>query len=141
MAKFVALLLSGLFLYSSSAVADMTCKLTYRMEGWSFIYKEYKGSGVVSCRNGQRANVAIISRGVGMTLGKSEIDNGIGVISDVKSIGEVFGTYVSLDGHAGATKSVEGRVMTKGMVSLALSGIGRGVDLGVTIGAFTIKPR
>lgn len=140
MAKFVVLLFSGL-LFSGSAAAGMTCHLTYHMEGWSFIYKEYKGSGVVRCRNGQQANVAIVSRGVGATLGRSEINNGKGVISYVESINEVFGAYVSLDGHAGVTRSVEGRVMTKGLVSLALSGVGRGVDLGVTLGAFTIKPR
>jgi hypothetical protein len=30
--------------------------------------------------------------------------------------------------------------MTKGDVSLALSGTGRGLDLGVVFGAFTISP-
>lgn len=141
MYKYVALLFAGL-LMSDVASADMTgCVLTYNMKGWSFVYKEYRGSGVVRCRNGQQANVAIISRAVGMTLGMSEISDGKGVISAVNSIDEVFGTYVAFDGHAGVTRSVEGRVMTKGVVSLALSGIGRGVDLGVTIGAFSIRPR
>lgn len=75
-----------------------------------------------------------------MTLGKSEINNGKGVFSEVKSINEIYGTYVVLGGHAGATKSVEAQVMTKGEVSLAISGKGRGFDLGVTLGAFTISP-
>ncbi len=105
------------------------------------MYKEYKGTGHVTCRNGQQANVAIVSRGGGFTMGKSEIDNGSGVISEVKDINEVYGTYVFLEGHAGATKSVEGLVMTKGEVSLVLTGSGRGFDLGVTLGAFTISPR
>ncbi|WP_305907608.1 hypothetical protein Q9L42_014970 [Methylomarinum sp. Ch1-1] len=132
----------SLILLSLPASAQMTrCTLTYSLQGWSFFYQEYRGSGVVSCRNGQRASVAIVSRGGGATLGKSEIDNGKGVISDVRSIEEVFGTYVYLNGHAGATRSAEGRVMTKGLVSLALSGFGRGFDLGVAIGAFSIKPR
>ncbi|WP_031435659.1 hypothetical protein [Methylomarinum vadi] len=125
-----------------SVAAQMTtCTLTYSLQGWSFVYKEYKGQGLVSCRNGQRANVSIISRGGGFTIGKSEINHGTGVITEVKNIQEVFGTYAFLDGHAGATKSVEGRVMTKGEVSLALAGYGRGFDIGVAIGALTIKPR
>ena len=74
-----------------------------------------------------------------MTLGKSEIDNGRGRFTQVKDISEIFGTYVAVDGHAGATKSVEGWAMSKGEVSLALSGRGRGFDLGVAIGAFTIE--
>lgn len=132
----------SLSLMSASAAAEMIgCSLTYSMRGWSFAYAEYRGDGVVSCSNGQWANVAIVSRGAGFTVGKSEIDKGRGIITEVQSIEEVFGTYLFLDGHAGVTKSVEGRVMTKGEVSLVLSGIGRGMDLGVTFGAFSIKPK
>ena len=74
-----------------------------------------------------------------MTFGKSEIDNGRGIFSKVKDISEIFGTYVAADVHVGATKSVEGWVMSKGEVSLALSGKGRGFDLGFSFGTFTIK--
>lgn len=140
--KFVVLLGFGLLSCSAAASSQMTqCTLTYRMQGWSFVYRVYKGSGSVRCRNGERANVTVVSHGVGASLGRSEINQGRGVISDVRNLDEVFGTYVYLDGHAGAAKSVEARTMTKGLVSLALSGLGRGFDLGVTIGAFTIKPR
>jgi hypothetical protein len=117
-----------------------TCTMSYYLKGWSFIYKTYEGRGTVRCRNGQRANVRITARGGGLTLGKSEIDRGRGVFSNVRDISEIYGTYVSVDAHAGTVKSVEGWAMTKGEVSLALSGKGRGFDLGVAIGAFTIKP-
>lgn len=141
MLKSVALLGFSLF-YSAAASSQMTqCTLTYQMQGWSFVYKEYKGSGFVRCRNGEQANVTVVSHGVGASLGRSEINQGTGVISDVRNLSEVFGTYIYLDGHAGAAKSVEARTMTKGLVSLALSGLGRGFDLGITIGAFTIKRR
>ncbi len=136
-AKFIFLILLPI-----SASAEMTsCTLTYSLQGWSFIYKEYKGQGFVNCRNGQSATVSIVSRGGGPTIGRSDINDGTGVITAVRDIREVYGTYVFLDGHAGATQSVEGRVMTKGVVSLALSGVGRGFDLGISIGAFTIRPR
>ena len=117
----------------------MTCKFTYDLKGWSLFYKEYKGAGVVACQNGQRANVNIVAKGGGLTIGKSEIENGTGVFSEVKSIHEVFGTYASIDVHAGATKSVEAWALTKGEVSLALFGKGRGFDLGFSFGGFTIK--
>ncbi len=129
-----------IFLTNPVSAAMTSCKITYNLKGWSIIYKEYKGSGTVSCKNGQRVNVWIITRGGGLTIGKSEINKGKGIFSEVSHINEIFGTYIVLDGHAGATKSVEAQVMTKGEVSLAISGKGRGFDLGVSLGAFTIRP-
>ena len=142
MSIFLKLLVTAICLFLSipASAAMTSCKITYNLKGWSIFYKEYKGNGIVTCNNGQRANVSIITRGGGLTIGKSEINNGKGVFSKVKNINETYGTYVVLDGHAGATKSVEGQVMTKGEVSLAISGKGRGFDLGVTLGAFTIRP-
>lgn len=134
------LIISTSFLYSASAVADISnCKIRYSLKGWSFIYKEYRGNGSITCPNGQQARVSIISRGGGLTVGKSEISNGKGTFSTVKNINEILGTYVAVNAHAGATKSVEAQVVTKGEVSLALIGKGRGVDLGLSIGSFTIK--
>ena len=142
MSIFRTLMVTAIFLFLSiPASAEMTaCKIKYNLKGWSIFYKDYKGNGIVTCENGQHANVSIIIRGGGITLGKSEINNGKGKFSVVKNINETYGTYVVLNGHAGATKSVEAQVMTKGEVSLAISGKGRGFDLGVTLGAFTIQP-
>ena len=129
-----------LFLSIPASAAMTICKITYSLKGWSIFYNEYKGNGTVSCENGKSANVSIITRGGGLTLGKSEINNGKGVFSEVININELYGTYIALGAHAGATKSVESQAMTKGEVSLALSGKGRGFDLGFTLGAFTIRP-
>ena len=129
-----------LFLPIPASAAMTSCKITYSLKGWSFVYKEYKGNGIVTCENGQRASVSIITRGGGATLGKSEINNGGGVFSEVKDINEIYGTYFVIDVHAGAVKSVEAQAMTKGEVSLAISGKGRGFDLGIALGAFTIRP-
>ncbi len=134
-------ILAVLLSMSFSASAFTTCHIRYQLEGWSFLYSDYRGEGVVACENGQSAEVRIISRGGGLTIGKSEIDEGTGVISEVKDISEVYGDYVYLNTHAGLTKSVEGVVLTKGEVSLALTGLGRGVDIGASIGVFTILPR
>jgi hypothetical protein len=131
---------SASLLLALPATAAMTsCKMTYSIKGWSAFYKGYKGNGSVTCQNGQRASVSVVTRGGGVTFGRSEIDNGAGAFSGVKDISEIFGTYFAVDGHAGATKSAEGRAMTKGKVSLALRGTGRGFDLGFSFGAFTIE--
>jgi hypothetical protein len=129
-------------LFALPAAAEMTtCRMTYSLKGWSVFYKQYDGGGSVTCQNGQRSSVRLAARGGGVTFGKSEIDNGRGTFSEVKDISEIFGTYVAVDGHAGATKSAEGWAMTKGEVSLALSGKGRGFDLGFSFGSFSIEPR
>lgn len=124
-----------------SAVAEMTsCTMTYRLNGWSFVYKQYDGVGYINCANGQRAQVGLSSKSIGFTLGKSEIE-GTGVFSEVRNLNEIYGHYAALGGHAGLTKSVAGQVLTSGEISLVLSGQGRGVDIGVTLGALSISPR
>ncbi|MBR7539190.1 hypothetical protein KC221_23675, partial [Mycobacterium tuberculosis] len=57
------------------------------------------------------------------------------------SVNELLGTYASVGAHAGAVKSSNAQVMTKGDISLALSGTGKGWDLGVDGAAFTISRR
>ena len=135
-----ALLLAALVLALPASAAMTTCRLTYHIEGWSFVYKTYSGSGTVRCENGQSARVAIETHGGGFTIGRSEIA-GKGRFTEVRSIGEIYGLYAEADAHAGLTKSVDGRILTKGEVSLALSGVGRGVDLGFAFGTFQITPR
>jgi hypothetical protein len=54
-------------------------------------------------------------------------------------IGELFRRYASADVHAGAVESSAAQVVTKGTVSLAFSGTGKGIDLGVTFGEFVIE--
>jgi hypothetical protein len=84
--------------------------------------------------------VSLSAKGGGLTVGKSSIEEGHGEFSALGSVDELFGTYLAAEAHAGAVKSAGAQVMTKGEVSLALSGTGRGLDLGVVFGAFTISP-
>lgn len=137
--RILATATAPLLLALPAAAGATTCKMTYSLKGWSVFYKEYRGSGTVTCQNGQRASVSVVARGGGVTFGKSEISDGRGTFSGVEDIGEIFGTYFAVDGHAGATRSAEGWAMTKGEVSLALYGMGRGFDLGFSFGGFTIE--
>jgi hypothetical protein len=122
----------------SSAAATVTCKLQFTMEGWSVFYKTASGTGTVKCSNGQSMGVKLEARGGGLTVGKSKIENGQGQFSAVESVSELLGTYVAAEAHAGAVKSAKAQVMTKGEVSLALSGTGRGWDLGIAFGSLQI---
>jgi hypothetical protein len=114
------------------------CDLSYNLHGWSIIYKHAEGAGTVTCDNGQSAAVKITVVGGGLTAGKYRIDNGKGEISKVHGIDEVFGDYVQAGAEAGVVKSAHAQVLTKGTTSLALSGTGQGIDLGVSVGKFTI---
>ncbi|HEY6940633.1 hypothetical protein [Dokdonella sp.] len=119
--------------------ANLDCKLKFSLTGWSLIFKHAEGHGVVSCENGESMNVKISAKGGGLTVGKSHIDNGTGRFTDVHNISDVLGTYAQGDASAGAVKSGTAQVLTKGTVSLALAGAGEGVELGVSVGAFTLE--
>jgi len=64
----------------------------------------------------------------------------VAYFSELKDISEIYGTFISLEGHIGAVRSGHGEVMTRGVVSLAISGSGRGFDIGVTLGGLNIAP-
>jgi hypothetical protein len=121
--------------------AAIDCELKFSMSGWSIFYKRADGTGTITCNNGQSMGVKLAARGGGLTAGKSTIRNGVGEFSGVQSIDDVLGSYASAEAHAGAVKSAKGQVVTKGEVSLALTGTGDGWDLGVAFGKFTIKRR
>jgi len=124
----------------ATAAADIKCTIKFTMKGWSAFYKTADGTGTVKCSNGRSMKVNLSAKGGGLTVGKSSIEDGHGRFSAISSVDELFGTYVAAEAHAGAVKSAGAQVMTKGEVSLALSGTGRGVDLGVAFGALTISP-
>jgi len=117
----------------------VSCSLTYSLKGWSALYKTARGEGQVSCDNGESAAVSIRVKGGGLTFGKSEIVEGSGSFTGVKGLSEVFGSYAAGSAHASAVRGGEAAVYTKGEVSLALAGSGRGIDIGIDFGKLTIK--
>ncbi len=136
--RLVAAVLAASFAANAQA-AEVDCTMKFSMSGWSAFYKRSSGTGTVTCNNGQTANVRLEARGGGLTAGKSSIENGTGEFSNVKNIDEIFGSYANAEAHAGAVKSSGAQALTKGEVSLALAGTGRGWDLGISFGRFTIK--
>ncbi|WP_140909405.1 hypothetical protein [Cognatiluteimonas lumbrici] len=138
LAATAALLLSAA---APASAGDVDCKLTFNLSGWSVFYKTASGTGVVTCDNGQRLPVKISTKGGGLSFGKSKIENGTGEFSGVDDIRDVLGTYATAEAHAGAVKSSKAQVMTKGEVSLALAGTGKGWDLGFAFGKFVLEAR
>lgn len=133
------LLLSAALAPAAQAARPIDCTLRFNVSGWSIFYKTSAGTGTVSCSNGERAAVTIRSKGGGLTVGKSRITDGRGEFSGVRNIDDVFGSYVTAEAHAGASRSSKAQVMSKGDVSLALAGTGQGWDLGIAFGRFVIS--
>lgn len=124
---------------ATQAHPGTTCKMTYTLTGWSVFYKHATGQGTVRCSNGQTMTVKLSAKGGGLTIGKYRITNGFGEFAGVNDISDVLGTYVSAGADAAAIKAGTAQAMTKGDVSLALSGTGEGVNLGVALTGFTIS--
>jgi len=141
-----ALLVAGALALSAPARAGsnqkkpISCSMTFSMSGWSILYKTAAGKGTIACTNGQSMPVRIRVTGGGLSVGKSTVDDGHGRFSGVYDIHETLGHYAFSQAHAGAVKSSAAMALTKGPVSLALTGLGRGWDLGVDFGAFIIEP-
>lgn len=133
------LLSAGLCAAPAQAHGDIDCQMHYNLKGWSLFYQTAHGNGVVTCDNGQSMRVSIETKGGGLTVGKSEIKDGRGRFSGVRSIRDVLGSYATAEAHAGVVKSSAAQVLIKGNVSLALAGTGEGWDLGVAFGKFVIK--
>jgi len=122
------------------AKGPITCKMHFNLAGWSAFYKTMSGNGTVTCSNGQKMNVTVEAKGGGLSVGKSSLV-GTGEFAGVKHINDILGSYATAEASAGASKSSGAQAMTKGEVSLAIAGTGKGWDIGFTFGKFTIKQR
>ncbi len=127
--------------FAAPAARATDCTMRFSLNSWSIFYKTSKGSGTITCSNGQTARVSLAGKGGGLTAGRSKVNDGFGKFSEVGDISDLFGTYVAGGASAGAGKSSEAQVVTKGEVSLALAGNGTGVELGVSFGKFVISRR
>ena len=138
----LALLLAGAAVAAPAhAAGNIDCQLRFNLSGWSIFYKTASGSGTISCDNGARIPVRISAKGGGLTVGKSTVHDGHGRFTGAYSVNDLFGTYGGAEVHAGASRSGNAQVVTKGNVSLALAGTGKGWDIGVGFGNFVISRR
>ena len=136
--KTICIAIAALFASPAALAASMKCTMNFTLSSWAAFYKTTHGEGTVTCPNGQTMKVELKSEGGGFTFGKSTIDDGYGEFTGVRDIDDVLGNYVTGGAHAGAGNSSLAQGMTKGEISLSLTGKGRGVNLGVDFGKFTI---
>lgn len=136
----LALLPLGALATPGARAADMMkCRMTFNLSGWSVIYSTASGHGTVTCSNGQSMDVDISAKGGGLTVGKYKLTDGHGKFSHISNINDVLGTYATAHAHAGVVGSSRAAAMTKGDVSLALTGTGQGWNVGAGFSGFTIK--
>jgi hypothetical protein len=117
---------------------NVSCEMAFTMKGWSAIVSKAEGKGVVTCDNGQRADVVLTVTGGGLTFGKTEVEDGKGVFTGVTDINDIFGAYGQAEAAAGAVESVSAQALTKGNVGLAITTKGKGWSLGVSGARFSI---
>lgn len=130
---------TGALAANDSNAEAMDCHMTFTLHGWSAIYKTASGSGMVTCDNGQSMPVTLSAKGGGLSVGKYKIDDGHGAFTDVTDMRQVLGSYARASAQAGAGESAHASAMTKGNISLAITGRGTGWDIGVGFSGFTIK--
>ena len=135
----LAVVAAGLSLASDVRAGMIKCHMRYSMKGWSVFYKSATGQGTVTCDNGQTISVTLRAKGGGLTAGKINITDGIGDISEITDLDQLFGKYASAEASAGAGNAAAAQVVTKGPVSIALSGTGKGMELGLSFGEFVIE--
>ena len=124
---------------TNNGTHTIDCHMNFKLSGWSAIYEHATGSGTVRCGDGQSMHVTIDAHGGGLTVGKYKINDGKGDFTGVTNINDVLGSYAEASAHAGVVKSSHAAALTKGNVSLALSGTGNGWDIGAGFAGFTIK--
>src|SRR5690606_1420965 len=59
----LALGAAALFAAPAAHAAEVDCKLTFEMSGWSVFYKTASGHGTVTCDNGQSMRVKVSTKG------------------------------------------------------------------------------
>ncbi|MBN8885482.1 MAG: hypothetical protein J0I77_07165 [Rudaea sp.] len=130
---------AGLYATRVEAAGKTDCEMRFNLSGWSAIYKHAEGHGTITCDNGKTFNVNIVAVGGGLTVGKYRVENGKGKFAEVTNTDQLFGSYAQAEAQAGVIKSGTAQVLTKGTSTLALSGAGEGIDLGISFGKFTIS--
>lgn len=126
---------------ASAAERDLSCQLSFTTTEWSIVFASAAGTGAVTCMNGESMPVIISAKGVGLTAGKWKIEQGRGKFTHVAAIDNVLGSYYGVSANVGVAKSGSAQALTKGKVSLALTGKGEGFDIGIAVSSFTISKR
>ena len=142
MKKMAMMALLGLGMVpAAQAAGNIDCELRYNLSGWSAFYKTSSGTGTITCDTGASIPVKITAKGGGLTGGRTTITDGRGRFTGAYTLNDLLGTYAAAEVHASASRATDAQAMTKGDISLALAGTGRGWSLGIGFGKFVIERR
>ena len=117
---------------------NLKCTMDFSLKGWSAFYSTSQGSGTIHCSNGKKMKVKLSTRGGGLTAGKTSM-TGRATFTEVQRIDDLLGSYASVQAQAGAVNAAQAQVLSKGEVSLTLTGKGKGWSLGVAASEFRIE--
>ncbi|HEX6612346.1 MAG TPA: hypothetical protein VF022_00575 [Rhodanobacteraceae bacterium] len=129
----------GLAASAASAAPEIKCHMDFTLSGWSIIYQTADGTGTVTCSNGESMPVKLDAKGGGLTVGKYKLTDGRATFSHVTDIQQILGSYATANAHAGVVRSGHAAAMTKGNVSMSLTGNGQGWDIGAGFESFSIS--
>ncbi len=121
------------------AEAKIKCEMDFSIKGWAAIYRSAHGSGTITCSNGEKIEVVLESKGFGLAAGEAEVSDARGVFSPVAKTDELLGSYIGQSAVAAAGKADAAGAFTKGDVSLAVYGEGKGKGLAQGGARLTIK--
>jgi len=127
------------FATGASAASEIKCHMNFTLSGWSIIYQTADGAGTVTCDNGESMPVKIDAKGGGLTVGKYKLTDGRATFSHVTDIQQVLGSYATANAHVGVVHSGHAAAMTKGNVSMSLTGNGQGWNIGAGFESFSIS--
>ena len=119
--------------------SKIKCEMEFSMKGWAALYRTASGSGTITCSNGETLDVELESRGFGLAAGEAEVSDARGVFSPVAKTEELLGTYIGRSAVAAAGEADAAGAFTKGEVSLAVYGEGKGKGLAEGGAKLTIK--
>src|SRR6185295_17864070 len=91
----VSVMLAACLWASVASAGPTKCTLKFDLKEWAAVYESAKGTGKITCDNGQSAPVTIESKGGGLEVGKFKISDGRGSFTEVSGIDELFGRYVA----------------------------------------------
>lgn len=117
----------------------LECRLSFTVRQWSPQQAAATGAGMVTCTNGSAMLVIVSARGPGIAAGRWDITDGRGTFAHVARIEDIPGSYAAIEGDIGVSAAGTVQALTKGGVSLRLSGKGRGFSAGIAIRDFSIS--
>jgi len=126
---------------SEAADENIECQISFSSNEWSAAYARMVGQGLVSCDDGSSMPVWLWAKGGGITAGMWKITDGKGKFHNVRKIEDVLGEYISVSGDIGVSRAATARLLSKGKITLSLTGKGEGFDLGIAINEVKITSK